>query len=173
MSLRALLLTSAPLAGICSGSSLLMAHLAAPLSRRALLLCFFQVSGLADGVRPFAFSHVFSCSFFPVALFRSLFSDSPSCCAEKRRKNEKISSKDEKNISDSKITARAERGGHSEVRMYSNTFLFFILFFLRYFSLFELAGWPKRAIIARGSQRVSEGYCCALSPPLTPPPITS
>ena len=47
--------------------------------------------------------------------------------------------------------------------MYSNTFLFFILFFLRYFSLFELAGWPKRAIIARGSQRVSEGYCCALS----------
>ena len=106
VSLRALLLTSAPLAGICSGSSLLMAHLAAPLSRRALLLCFFQVSGLADGVRPFAFSHVFSCSFFPVALFRSLFSDSPSCCAEKRRKNEKISTKDEKNISDSKIAAR-------------------------------------------------------------------
>ena len=93
VSLRALLLASAPLAGICSGSSLLMAHLAAPLSRRALLLCFFQVSGLADGVRPFAFSHVFSCSFFPVALFRSLFSDSPSCCAEK---NEKTSPRETK-----------------------------------------------------------------------------
>ena len=31
------------------------------------------------------------------------------------------------------------------------------------FALFALAGWPKRAIIARGSQWVFEGYCSALS----------
>ena len=38
--------------------------------------------------------------------------------------------------------------------MYSNTFSFFTLLFLLDFSLFKLAGWPKRAIIARGSQWV-------------------
>ena len=39
--------TSAPLVGICSGSFLLMAHLAVRLSRRALLLFSFDVAGFA------------------------------------------------------------------------------------------------------------------------------
>ena len=80
VSLRALLLTSAPLTGICSGSSLLMAHLAARLSRRALLLCFFEVMGLANGVRPFAFLVFCSCCSFSLFLGFSLL-----LCRKKRR----------------------------------------------------------------------------------------
>ena len=65
------------------------------------------------------------------------------------------------------------RGGQPDERMY---FIFFrahfillsqssgllFSFSMRVFSS-ELARWPTRALIARGSQWVSDGYCCALS----------
>ena len=95
VSLRALLLASAPLAGICSGSSLLMAHLAARLSRRALLLCFFEVAGLADGVRPFAFSRVFfSCSSFSL----TLLGFSLMLCRKKKKKRKNLHERRKKHI---------------------------------------------------------------------------
>ena len=58
---------------------------------------------------------LFLCSFFPVALFRSIFSNSPSCCSEKRRKNEKISSKDEKTYLTQKLQLEGWLFGSEDV----------------------------------------------------------
>ena len=55
--------------------------------------------------------------------------------------------------------------GHSEIRMYIDIHMCLFYFSVRgNFLLFTLSGWSKRALIARGSQRVFlEGDCCVLS----------
>ena len=112
MSLRALLLTSAPLAGICSGSSLLMAHLAARLSRRALLLCFFEVAGLADGVRPFAFSRVL---FFLLLFFAHSSRILPHAVPKKEEKTKKSPRKTKKTYLTQKLQLEGWLFGSEDV----------------------------------------------------------